>query len=237
LWQGRVVASERLARDVMAVHLALTASTAMAYRAGQYVRVHLRDGRRRDLSMAHVCRGDNRLELWVRYAGGPFTDYVFTGLAPGDVWRLEGPLGAAGLRDENGPILVAGGGTGIGPVRAIAQALAAHQPGRRAIVLAGAREPEQLLCHAELRDWARAGRGRAYWPVVTQGGGDGGVATGPPDALIDQWASDLSAWVAHLFGPRAMVEAVARRVRAYGVSEEALRGDAFTPGALDLDRD
>lgn len=235
LWSAEVTERERLSPSVMAVRLALDGATTLRYRAGQYVRVHLRDGRRRDLSMAHACRDDNRLELWVRYAGGPFTAYVFEQLAPGDRWCIEAPLGASGLAEERDPLLIVAGGTGIAPARAMTQALGRHQPERRAVVICGARERSELLCHAELERWARAGALRSYYPVLAETDSAWRGAVGTPDAMVARAVDDLARWVAHVFGPPPMVDAVARELRARGVSGRALRADAFTPGALDLD--
>jgi len=235
MWSARVVASEALSADVTAVRLVVDAATPLRYRAGQYVRVHLDDGRRRDLSMAQACHDDNRLELWVRYAGGPFTDYVFARLAPGDRWRIEGPLGAAGLADETDPILVIAGGTGIGPARAMAQAMARHQPQRRAVIICGARERDELFCHDELTAWAGASAARSYHGVLAEPPRAWSGPVGTPDTVAARALDDLSGWVAHVFGPPPMVNAVAQVVRARGLGGDALRADAFTPGALDLD--
>lgn len=235
MWSAQVVASEALSANVMAVRLGIDSAETLRYRAGQYVRVHLDDGRRRDLSMAHACRDDNRLELWVRYAGGAFTDYVFTRLATGDRWRIEGPLGTAGLADETEPILVIAGGTGIGPARAMVQAMARHQPQRRAVVICGARERGELFCHDDFNAWARATTARSYHPVLAAPPSDWRASAGTPDAVAARLFGDLSGWVAHVFGPPPMVDTVAQVLQGRGLGGTALRADAFTPGALDLD--
>lgn len=235
LLDATVTASRRLAPDVRAVYLRVHAAPPFRYAAGQYVRVHRTDGRRRDLSMARACRGDNRLEAWVRYAGGPFTQHVFEALQPGETWRIEGPLGEAGLRDEPAPAVVVAGGTGIGPARAVAEAALREQPGRHVELVCGAHERAGLLAHDELAAWAAAHDALGYTPVLERPDDAWDGVAGTPDRALAARFTDLTGRVAHVFGPPAMVDAVGPVVRSLGIAAEHIRADAFTPGALDLD--
>jgi CDP-4-dehydro-6-deoxyglucose reductase len=236
-FQATVTEVRPLTRDARAVVLQTDAEPPLHYVGGQYVRVHLAGGRRRDLSMANPCAGDNRLELWVRHAGGPFTEHVFGGLEPGEAWDLEGPLGAAGLRYEAEPLLVVAGGTGAGPARALVAEALADQPARRIDVVCGAQTPEDLLAHDDLRDWAAGDARLSYLPTVSRPGPDWPGPMGTPTETVAARYDDLGATVAHVFGPPEMVRAVVRVLRARGMERDAIRADAFTPGAADLDRE
>src|SRR5688500_6001368 len=58
----RVQKMERLAPDVMALHLRLPASERLQFLAGQYIDILMKDGKRRSLSMANAPHDDAYLE-------------------------------------------------------------------------------------------------------------------------------------------------------------------------------
>ena len=74
----RIQRMQRLADDVMVLHLKLPANERLQFLAGQYIEFLLRDGSRRSFSMANPPHDDELIELHVRHvAGGQFTDHVF----------------------------------------------------------------------------------------------------------------------------------------------------------------
>ena len=73
----RVQKMERLADDVMALHLRLPANERLQFLAGQYIEFLLKGGSRRSFSMANAPHDDELIQLHVRHvAGGKFTDHV-----------------------------------------------------------------------------------------------------------------------------------------------------------------
>ena len=94
----------RLAPDVMALHLRLPAVEDFRFQAGQYLDVMLPGGRRRSFSIASPPHDAGLLELHVRrVVGGQFTDWVFESMRPGELLRIEGPLGQFVYRDPVDP--------------------------------------------------------------------------------------------------------------------------------------
>ena len=87
----RVTSLTRASNDVMRVRLQLPASDVLKYHAGQYVEFLLRDGDRRDYSMAnapHTQLETPGLELHIRHmAGGKFTDHVFSAMKEKEILR------------------------------------------------------------------------------------------------------------------------------------------------------
>lgn len=129
---SRIVSIDRLAPDIVRVMLKTPPTSPMRFLPGQYIDV-IADGVRRSYSLANAPRADGLLELIVkRYPGGHLSRYWFEQAQPNDLLRIEGPFGTFFLRD-NGPtnIVFLATGTGIAPVKALLEELAAD-PARAA---------------------------------------------------------------------------------------------------------
>lgn len=231
-----VRAIERPIPDVAVLTLAVDADPPFRYREGQFIRVRLSEGRRRDLSIANAWAGDNRIGVFVRRAGGRFTQYVFGDLAPGDRWEFEGPLGDAWPRHPQRPLLLVAGGTGLGPARAIVEAALERDVPRRLALVLGAGEPGELFGQGELLAWRAAHDRFHYRPVVVTPDADWSGAVGTPETVIARDFAGLSEHEACVFGPPALVEATVPVLRRRGMHPGRIHADAFTPGATDLDR-
>lgn len=123
---ARIVSVERLAPEIVKVVLKTPPTSPLRFLPGQYVDV-LAEGVRRSYSLANAPRADGMLELIVkRYGGGRLSDYWFQRAKANDLLRLEGPFGTFFLREE-GPtnILFLATGTGIAPVKALLEEIAA----------------------------------------------------------------------------------------------------------------
>lgn len=145
---ARIVSIEQLAPDIVRVMLKTPPASPLRFLPGQYVDV-IADGVRRSYSLANAPRDDNLLELLIkRYPGGHLSGFWFERAKPNDLIRIEGPLGTFFLR-EQGPtnILFLATGTGIAPVKALLEEIAAD-PARAAAhrirVFWGNREAESF---------------------------------------------------------------------------------------------
>jgi ferredoxin len=109
---ARVFRLQRLAEDVMLVHLRFPAGIRVKFKAGQHLNLLLENGERRDFSMANPPRESDGAQLHIRHVpGGAFTTYVFEKLKRGDTLNVEVPFGDFVLRDSNKPILFVAGST------------------------------------------------------------------------------------------------------------------------------
>ncbi len=71
---GRIEKFERLAPDVIEIHLRLPASERLQFLAGQYIDILLKDGKKRSFSLANAPHDDAVLQLHIRHVpGGLFT--------------------------------------------------------------------------------------------------------------------------------------------------------------------
>lgn len=128
---ARIVSIERLAPEIAHVVLRTPPASPLRFLAGQYVDV-IAQGVRRSYSLANAPRPDGLLHLFIkRYHGGVLSEYWFERARPNDLLRLEGPFGTFFFRDERSEgkapteILFLATGTGIAPVKALLEELAA----------------------------------------------------------------------------------------------------------------
>lgn len=163
----RVQKLERLAPDVMMIHLRLPASERLQFLAGQYIDILTKSGLRRSLSLANAPHDDAVLQLHLRDYGGPFSHYVFNTLKEKDILRFEGPLGTFYLReDSNKPMILLASGTGFAPIKSIIEH-AVHKVIKRPITLYwGCRMRADLYLNDLAESWAST-YGINYVPVLS----------------------------------------------------------------------
>ena len=237
---ARIASIERPAPDVAVLRLQLPANEKLAFLAGQYVELILRDGTRRQYSLAVAPENAERLELHVRHLpGGRFTDALFGVTEPAvkerDVLRFEGPLGTFFLREDNDrPIVFVASGTGFAPIKAIIEHCLAARITRPMALYWGGRRPADLYMDELCRQWQREIPGFSYVPVVS-------------DALAeDQWSGrtgfvhravmadlpDLSGHQVYACGAPVVVNSARRDfVASCALPETEFFADSFTSSA------
>ncbi len=229
---ARVEQLRALSPDVVCLRLKLPDSVRMPFRAGQYVNVLLRDGRRRAFSIANAPHDDEWLELHIRYIpGGEFTAHVFADLREKEILRIEGPLGAFYLREDSPrPALLVAGGTGFAPLKGILEH-AFHVGDRRQFHLYwGARARADLYLLELAERWAGEHSNLRFTPVLAEPRaedrweGRRGLVT---DVVVADYP-ELSSFDVYASGPPAMVEAGARLFLSRGLPRQQIFSDAFT---------
>jgi CDP-4-dehydro-6-deoxyglucose reductase len=148
---ARVAKLDKVAPDVIVMSLQLPANEALAYRAGQYLELLLKDGKRRAYSIANAPSSlDSPVTLHIRHMpGGLFTDPLFSTMKERDILRFEGPLGTFYLReDSDKPIVLLASGTGFAPVKALIEHLIHLKSERPVSLYWGGRRPQDLYMHA-----------------------------------------------------------------------------------------
>lgn len=231
----RVQKLERLADDVMALHLKLPANEKLVFLPGQYLEFLLKDGSRRSFSMANAPHDAELLQLHVRHvAGGSFTDHVFGKMKERDILRFEGPLGTFFLReDSTKPIVFVASGTGFAPIKSIIEAAVQKGVARPMTLYWGGRRPKDLYMNALAEGWAAQGLLK-YVPVVSEalpedhwGGRSGFVHRAVMEDL-----PDLSGYQVYACGVPVMVDAARRDFTAgCRLPEDEFYADSFTTQA------
>jgi CDP-4-dehydro-6-deoxyglucose reductase len=165
----RVQKMERLAADVMVLHLKLPANEKLIFLAGQYIEFLLKDGSRRSFSMANAPHDAELIQLHVRHVvGGQFTDHVFNKMKERDILRCEGPMGTFFLReDSDKPIVFVASGTGFAPIKAVIEHMFHKGIARSMTLYWGGRRPKDLYMNELATTWAAQHAGFTYVPVIS----------------------------------------------------------------------
>jgi CDP-4-dehydro-6-deoxyglucose reductase len=227
----RVQKMERLADDVMALHLRLPANERLQFLAGQYVEFLLKGGSRRSFSMGNAPHDDELIQLHVRHvAGGQFTDHVFGKMKERDILRLEGPLGTFFLReDSTKPIVFVASGTGFAPIKSIIEHALRKGVTRPMVLYWGGRRPKDLYMDALARQWPIE-----YVPVISDALPEDSWSgrTGFVHRAVMQDFPDLSRHQVYACGVPVMVDAAKRDfTQQCKLPEEEFFADSFTTQA------
>ncbi|HYW02639.1 MAG TPA: CDP-6-deoxy-delta-3,4-glucoseen reductase [Gammaproteobacteria bacterium] len=228
---ARVARLERLCHDVMGLYLKLPPSDRLQFRAGQYLDILLRDGRRRSFSMANAPHEDALVELHVRRVeDGRYTNEIFTRMKPKAMLRIEAPLGDFFLReDSDRPIIMMGGGTGFAPLKSMLTDMLHREVERPVHLYWGVRALRDLY----MADWIETQLGRQqslrFTPVLSEpdpGDAWAGRTGLVHRAVLDDY-DDLSGHEVYMSGPPPMIDAARPAFAARGLPEEHLFYDSF----------
>jgi CDP-4-dehydro-6-deoxyglucose reductase, E3 len=231
----RVHRLERVADDVMIVHLKLPANERLQFLAGQYIEFILKDGSRRSFSMANPPHDDEFLQLHVRHVpGGQFTDHVFGAMKERDILRFEGPLGSFFLQESAKPIVFVASGTGFAPIKAIVEDAFQKDIGRPMALYWGARRPQDLYLDDLARRWADEYMHFEYVPVISEARPEDGWTgrTGFVHRAVMEDYPDLSDFQVYACGVPIMVESARRDfTHERGLPIDEFYADTFTTQA------
>jgi len=223
---ARIVSLERLAEDIVKVVLRTPPASPLRFLPGQYVDVIARDVRR-SYSLANAPRPDGLLDLIIRrYPGGALSGYWFDQAKVNDLLRIEGPFGTFFLRDAAPThLLFLATGTGIAPVKALLEELAA--------------DPARAAQHRLSVFWGNRARENFCWDPVALGldiavhhllSGDDADWPGARGYVQDaavRAGLDPSDTVVYACGSNAMITAARGALLALGLPPARFFSDAF----------
>jgi CDP-4-dehydro-6-deoxyglucose reductase len=229
---SRIEKLEKLAPDVIEIHLRLPANERLQFWAGQYIDILLKDGKKRSYSLANSPHDDAVLQLHIRHVpGGLFTEQVFSTLKVRDILRFNGPHGTFYLReDSTKPMILLAGGTGFAPIKAIVEHAIAENCQRPMFIYWGAKARIDLYQNALPEKWAAEHANITYIPVLSEPAADDAWSgrTGFVHAAVLADFPDLSGFQVYACGAPVMIDAARRDFTAQGLPEEEFFADAFT---------
>jgi ferredoxin-NADP reductase len=203
--------------------------------AGQHVDVRLTapDGyqARRSYSVASTP-GALELELAIELLDdGEVSGWFHDVAQPGDAIEVRGPLGGhfVWTPPQPGPLLLAGGGSGIVPLVSIARAWAHAGAPVPLLLLHSARTWDSLAFRDELAGIAAAHPSFSYVTTVTRGDAPQGYRRRLDRELLDealaQWGHAPAA--CYVCGANGFVETVAQLLVDAGVAPRAVRTERY----------
>ncbi|MFI6519316.1 globin domain-containing protein [Spirillospora sp. NPDC050679] len=216
-WVAEVVAHERRSHDLAV--LTLRPDRPLPFTAGQYLTVQTARWPRvwRPYSIANAPRSDGLLRLHVRAVpGGWVSGALVRHTAVGDTLLLGPALGSTRLDpDGDRDLLLVAGGTGLAPMKALAEQVLVSGRRRDVTLLVGARTERDLYDLPDLRLLESSCPGLRVVPVVSDDPGFDGVRGTPPEAVarFGEWdGRDV-----YVCGPAEMVRATVAGLQRQGV--------------------
>lgn len=227
---ARVFRLQRLAEDVMLVHLRFPPGIRVKFKAGQHLNLILDNGERRDFSLANPPRESDGAQLHIRHVpGGVFTGYVFSDLKRGDLLRAEIPFGDFTLQPGDKPVVFVAGSTGFAPIQSIIEDMLARGIKRRWTLYWGARHAGGLYSDLPSR-WLRQSPEGRYVPVLSASYADG-MRHGLVHSAVLTDHPSLENVQAYACGVPAMVQAARTEFIAAGLPEQEFFSDSFVTQA------
>lgn len=218
--------------DVAVLKLKLPVSERLQFKAGQYIDILMKDGKKRSFSIANAPHDDAFLELHIRHQlGGSFSDYVFSQMKEREIMRFKGPLGSFFLReDSDKPIIFVASGTGFAPVKGIIEHAIHSGIQREMVFYWGARTKADLYMAELAGGWQAQNPNITFIPVLSDAlPGDewAGRVGFVHQAVLEDFA-DLSGYQVYACGAPVMVEAAHDSfTRECGLPEDEFFSDAF----------
>lgn len=230
---GRIVGTRDLTHDIKEVTWQVDAP--LSFKAGQYMNVSWPGGpgpRSYSFSTAPAEGGCTRVSTFIRKVpGGAFTEALFAGTLDDAAFEIEAPHGHFYLRNGDGPILLVGGGSGLSPLISLLEDAVSRSVARKAILLFGGREEQDLYCLEEIAEIGRRWNGSfEFWPVLSQTEAPGkrfGMVTGEIPAALAELGG-ASGLQAYMCGPPPMIDAAVAALAAQGVAIDDIHYDKFT---------
>jgi len=232
---ARIHRIDRLADDVTLLRLRFPAGVRVRFRAGQYLQVVLRDGQRRQFSMANPPGISDEAHLHIRHVpGGYFTGTVLPALERGQSLEVELPFGDFHWREEHqGPIVFVATGTGFAPMASIIEDMLKRRIERPLSLYWGGRTLRHLYALETVAAWRARHAGLRFVPVLSDepAGTLDGARTGMVHHAVLEDFPDLSSAHVYACGSPAMIAAARGEfAERAGLPSAQFFSDAFVVG-------
>jgi len=218
-----VTAIEQLTPDIRRLELAVVEPGDFSFLPGQYVDIWVPGSdARRSFSMANLP-GDGRIELIVKcYPGGRFSSMLDGAIAPGDTLQFTGPYGAFHLRENQRPMVMVAGGSGMAPILSLLRPLSQAASTRPVRFFYGARTEDDLFHVDVVHQLGASLADFEFTPVV------GGFVHEPAGECL----AGVDDPEIYMCGPPPMIDAMAElAIDQHGIDEGRIFHDKFTTSA------
>lgn len=226
-----VHSKEHLSHDVISLKINLDNNERLQYHAGQYIEFLLEDGKHRAFSIANAPHNDDVIELHIRHVeGGMFTDFLFEDMPDDSSLKIQGPLGSFYLReDRHRPIIMMGGGTGFGPLKAMIEHIEHVGFDQPIHMFMGVRALRDLYMDDMTQQWIKNNSNFTFTAVLSDPMEDDNWQgeTGFVHQAVANKFPQLSAFDIYMSGPPPMVNAAVDLFTKLGASKDDMFSDAF----------
>jgi NAD(P)H-flavin reductase len=219
----RITRTRHDTRDTFTLELLPVGGPSLTYRAGQFTMLDAFGVGEVPISISGDPTRPGPLEHTIRDVG--VVTHALITAPEGAVVGVRGPFGTSwDVRDgEGGDVVLVAGGIGLAPLRPALRELVAHRDRfHRAVLLYGARTPEDILFTDELRTWA-LDHGIVVEVTVDNGQHAWRGKVGLVTQLVPRAGFDPRHTLALVCGPEVMMRYVAAALSDRGVPDDRIR--------------
>lgn len=221
-----------LASQAYALQLDRKSGPAFLYQAGQFAMVTVRDRdsgeeHKKALSFSSSPAHADMLEFGFERRG--FFTQALSKLQPGDTVTLRAPLGYFTLpENEQGPLVMLAGGTGISPVLGILRDMVAMGRTNSVQVLYGSRSAGDILFRGELDRLTQDHAGINVRYTISNGDPEPEMLRGrmTPE-MLQQLIPDMTKPLYFLSGPPGMVQDLIKILVVQGVDRDRILTEQY----------
>ncbi|MDE1309868.1 CDP-6-deoxy-delta-3,4-glucoseen reductase [Vibrio aestuarianus subsp. cardii] len=223
----KVVSFEYVTEDIVSIKFRFPPATKFDYLPGQYIDLSFK-GVKRSYSIANAKPDSKELELHIRKVpNGKMSELLFGELKENQLMRIEGPKGTFFIRDNDKPLILLAGGTGIAPIKAMVEKLLFNQDKREVYIYWGMNSPNSFYLK-ELDGLALSNSNIHYIPVLSGNEKWDGRMGFVHQAVCDDFEY-LSEYQVYACGSPLMISAAKESFFEKQLPKEQFFSDAFTP--------
>ncbi len=197
------------------------------FKGGQYLFLHLPDGKKIPLSIASAPEQKDYIELHIRSMHAESLAAEMLSLfQTADVLEIDAPHGNCILRDGKNPVIIIAGGTGFSPMKSLLESAFVGAEGREFALYLGAQTKEEIYQSPIIEGWQTNQVTFKYTPVVFEVDDSWKGATGyPHEAAIADYQDKLSNCDVFISGSEPMVMNVYKALTEKGVPPNQIYSD------------
>lgn len=181
----------------------------------------------RAYSIASSVKDKHTIELLIGYTGGIATTYVHYHLKEGDTAHINGPYGEFYYHEDEGPVILAGAGTGMAPLMSILQYMADNDIRRETIFFFGARTREDLFLLDKIKTFEEKLNFKFIPTLSREESPEWKGERGRVPQAIEKYIEDGKNYSAYLCGSPAMIDSIVEALLKKNVPVDKIYYDKF----------
>ncbi|HBC30425.1 MAG TPA: oxidoreductase [Clostridiales bacterium] len=205
----------------------------ISFKPGQYVQLKAPayEGNDEEVyraySLASSVNDKHAIELLIGFTGGIATTYVHQHLKEGDTAHINGPYGEFYYHEDDGPLILAGAGTGMAPIISILQYMADNNLMREIIFFFGARTINDLFLVDRIKDFEEKLNLKFIPTLSREESPEWKGEKGRVPNAIDKYIKNGENYSAYLCGSPAMIDSIVEALVKKNVPVEKIYFDKF----------
>ena len=203
------------------------------FKPGQYVQLKAPayEGNEEEVyraySIASSVKDKHTIELLIGYTGGIATTYVHYHLKEGDTAYINGPYGEFYYHEDDGPMILAGAGTGMAPLMSILQHMADKDIRRETLFFFGAKTRDDLFLLDKIKEFEEKLNLKFIPALSREESPEWKGERGRVPQAIEKYIEDGKNYSAYLCGSPAMIDSIVEALVKKNVPADKIYYDKF----------